>query len=244
MFIRIIQSEWLKFRKSNIWFLLFVSPLLSTFFGLTANISEMQGVEWHYLLSIMVFPHGLLFLPLLTGVFSAFVARYEHQGGGWKQLLALPVSRGQVFLAKGTVVMAFLAITQLLLFIGWCVAGVVQGVDSPIPWTLGLKGAFGGLLACLPLVALQLWVSTAWASFAAPLAVNVIFTLPNILVVNSEKYSPFYPWVQPLLTMLSVGDGKGNEFFYIPMETLLYVILGSFVIFLCCGLLYFQKKTV
>lgn len=244
MLWKIIQSEWLKFRKSNIWLLLFISPVLATIIGMTVNVSEMKGVEWAYLLSTMVFIHGLLFLPLLTGVFSAFVARYEHQSGGWKQLLALPVSRGQVFLAKGIIVMTFLAITQILFYIGWIVAGTIQGIETSVPYLFGLKSVFFGWLACLPLVALQLWISTAWTSFAAPLAINVILTIPNILVANSEKFSPYYPWVQPFLTMLSAGGDGADEFFIRSLSLLLSVIFGSFLLFLFGGLLYFQKKAV
>ncbi|MCM3112114.1 ABC transporter permease [Lederbergia lenta] len=244
MFMKIIQSEWLKFRKSNIWLLLFVSPLLAALVGLLTDVQKMEGIEWYILLSGMLFVHGLLFLPLLTGVFSAFVTRYEHQGGGWKQLLALPVSRLQVYLAKGTVVMIFLAITQFFFIVAWYGVGMAKGMSDPFPIVSACKIALVGWLACLPLAALQLWISTAWVSFAAPLAINVIFTMPNILVANSEKYAPFYPWVQPFLTMLSAGNGKVDEFFYIPIETLLYVVLGSFLVFLCGGLLYFQRKAV
>ncbi|MEK3888569.1 ABC transporter permease [Bacillus sp. FSL K6-3431] len=245
MFMRIIQSEWLKFRKSNIWLLLFVSPALAALIGFFNADPNIKGFAWLHLLSAMLFVHGLLFLPLLTGIFSAFVSRYEHQGGGWKQLLALPVSRMQVYLAKGTIVMTFLAITQFLFITAWYIVGSAKGISEVFPFAVACKIAIVGLIACLPLAALQLWVSTAWASFAAPLAINVIFTMPNILVANSEKYGPFYPWVQPFLTMLSVGgNGAVENLFFIPIETLLYVVMGSFLAFMFGGILYFNRKPV
>ena len=239
MWWKLVRSEWLKLRKTNIWLLIFVSPALASFIGF---LSESE-LGWLGTLGMMIPAHGLLFLPLLSGVFSAFVCRYEHQGNSWKQLLALPVSRRQVFLAKGFIVIVFLAFTQLLLLFGWVCVGTLKGFSGPFPWELMTKSIFGGLIASLPLAALQLWVSSAWASFAAPLALNVIMTIPNLLVVNSAKYGPWYPWSQPFLMMMpKTGDTFGV--FYMPIETLVYVVLGSFVLFLSGGLLYFHKKAV
>lgn len=241
MFWNIVQSEWLKFRKSNIWILLFISPVLASLIGILQRTDE-PPFQWVNLYTNMISIHSLLFLPLVTGIFSAFVCRYEHQGGGWKQLLALPVTRSQVFLAKGFLVILFLAITQILFFLCFYLIGTGKGFTEELPNDLVLRGIIGGWIACLPLAALQLWISTAWASFAAPLAINVIFTIPNMLVANSAKYGPWYPWAQPFLTMIPKKGDIGS--LYVSTETLLFVILGSFVIFLVCGFTYFQKKTV
>ncbi|MGE8204937.1 ABC transporter permease [Heyndrickxia sp. NPDC080065] len=241
MFWNIVRSEWLKFRKSNIWILLFISPALAALLGVLQNTDD-SPVPWADLYTIMISAHSLLFLPLLTGVFSAFVCRYEHQGGGWKQLLALPVSRAQVFLAKGFLVILFLAITQLLFFICFYLIGTAKGFSGEIPNEIVWRGIIGSWIACLPLAALQLWVSTAWASFAAPLAINVIFTIPNMLVANSAKYGPWYPWAQPFLMSISKEGDIGS--LYVSTETLLFVIIGSFVLFLACGFTYFRRKAV
>lgn len=241
MFWKIVRSEWLKFRKSNIWLLLFVSPALAFLLGILQGYED-SPVQWITLYTTMISIHALLFMPLLTGIFSAFVCRYEHQGGGWKQLLALPVSRAQVFLGKGFLVILFLAITQLLFFISFYSIGIIKGFSSSFPTEIVWRGILGGWLACFPLAALQLWISSAWASFAAPLALNVILTLPNILVANSAKYGPWYPWAQPFLIMIPKEGDIGS--LYVSTETLLYVILGSFIIFLFCGFTYFQKKAV
>lgn len=119
----------------------------------------------------------------------------------------------------------------------------MKGMTEPVPWGVVLISIFGGWLACMPLAALQMAVSAAWSSFAAPLALNVIFTLPNILVVNSAEYGPYYPWAQPLLAMIpraadNFGALNGS------LATLFIVIMGSLTLFLAGGLLYFQRKAV
>ncbi|KAB2333141.1 ABC transporter permease subunit [Cytobacillus depressus] len=240
---KVLRSEFLKLRKSSIWLLIFISPILASLTGLGEISRDSLAYQWEMTLSIMVFLHALLFLPLLTGVFSAFVCRYEHTGGGWKQLLAMPVSRGNVFITKFILVVGLLALTQILFTAGLLIIGQLQGFEAAIPWKMIATSVIGGWIACLPLAALQLFVSIAWSSFATPLAINVIFTLPNILVVNSEKFGPYYPWGQPFLLMM---PGAGDSFgaLNVPLGTLMIVILGGLVLFFVSGFIYFQRKEV
>jgi len=239
---KVLRSEFLKLRKSSIWLLVFISPLLASLVGFGQSLDD-TPYKWEMTLSTMAFMHALLFLPLLTGVFSAFICRFEHNGGGWKQLLAMPVSRGNVYMAKFMIVIGLLALTQLLFLVGLLVVGKLHGFAGEIPWEMVWTSVIGGWLACMPLAALQLFVSTAWVSFAAPLAINVIFTLPNILVVNSAKFGPYYPWGQPFLLMLPSSEDSFGAL-NVPIETLLMVILGSFLLFLLAGFTYFQRKEI
>lgn len=236
---RMLRSEWVKLGKSRLWLLVFVSPMLAALIGYAYN--DVEPAPWDLTMNMMSAAHAYLFLPLMTGVFAAFVCRYEHVGGGWKQLLSLPVSRTNVYVAKFALTAGLLAATQLLFLAGLLLIGLLKGFPAPIPWESIGRSVFGGWVACLPLAALQLAVSTAWSSFAAPMAVNVIFTLPNILVANSEKYGPYYPWAQPMIAMAS-RDVDNFGAFNVPLETLLIVILGSFVLFFVSGLVSFHKR--
>lgn len=246
-FLRLLAAERLKLAKSFIWILIPLSPLLSLAIGMLVPL-ESYGVseasqQYPILVSSMASFHSMLFLPILTGILSAFVCRYEHVGGGWKQLLTLPVSRASLYMAKLSVVALLLAITQLL-FLGAVIAAAsFHGINGGLPLEMLLKGIGSGWLACLPLAALQLLVSVSWSSFAAPLVINVMLTLPNMLIVNSERFAPFYPWAQPMLAMLSF-DGQEFGAFALPLENILITVTGSFTLFLAAGLLYFTRKEV
>lgn len=242
---KLLQVEFLKIRKSAIWLLILVSPILSLLigFGETTEMPDL-GIgqqQWVSMLGVMTVSHAILFLPLLTGVFSSFICRYEHASGGWKQLLSLPVSKTKVYLVKFFIVSLMIAATQILFAMGLFFIGSLKGFSSDIPWGTISMSIIGGWLACFPLIALQLLVSVAWSSFAAPLALNVIFTIPNILVINSERFAPYYPWAQPFEMMMPTS-GKGFGSFNISMETLSVVIVGSFILFMTFGLRYFTRK--
>ncbi|MEI5908501.1 ABC transporter permease [Bacillus spongiae] len=239
----IIQSEWYKLRKSKIILILFAGPFIAFFIGLTGNLFPTDiGNEWYIMLLSMNLSYALLFLPLITGVLASVICRYEHQAGGWKQLLAMPVTRGKVFVAKFVLVM-ILVLTIQLLYLGAVYAvGMLKGFTTPFPVDIVWKSIFGGWVATFPLVALQLWMSILFKSFAAPFTVNVVFTLPTILAVNSEKVGPYYPWAQPF-SMMYTGDNTGG-IFYVPGDQLLTIVGGSFLLFFLGGLFYFQRKAV
>ncbi|MBB6730559.1 ABC transporter permease [Cohnella zeiphila] len=240
---RMMRSEWIKIRRSVIWLLVLVSPLIAALFGLFAANKE-GDFPWIEALSLMSVLHAMLFLPLLTGVYASLLCRYEHAGGGWKSMLASPVSRTQVYVVKFILVMLMLAVTQLLLFAALLLVGFAHGFNGPIPWRELTTSFAGGWVACLPLAALQLFASVALQSFAAPLAINVVLTLPNILVANSARFGPYDPWTQPMLAMLPRTQGQDYGAFNISMETLLIVVLGSFCLFFAAGWTYFAKKAV
>lgn len=239
----ILHAEWYKLFKSKVLIVILVVPLIVLFAGLTAD-QEVSGpgTEWLTMISVMNATYGLLFLPLMTGVLAGIICRYEHQEGGWKQLLALPLTRVNVFVAKYALLLIIMAGIQLLYVAAIYGAGLMRGFTEPFPTEILIKIALGGWVATFPLIALQLWVSIMWKSFAAPFVVNVIFTLPAVLIVNSERFGPYYPWTQPFM-MMYVHD-RTDQLFLVPWNQLLIVVGGSFLVFFLGGLLYFQRKTV
>lgn len=242
--VNLLQAEWYKLRKTNIIPFIFIGPLLV--FAIAWNVEvDMEGTEgFQYIYTSMMvnLAYAVMFLPLMTGVLAAIICRYEHQAGGWKQLFALPTTRGKVYISKFVILIGLTLMMQLLYALVLLVVGLMKDYAEPFPMVLIIKSVLGGWIATLPLIALQLWLSTLFKSFAAPFAVNVIFTIPTILVMNSEKFAPYYPWAQPFGMMYIAEDT--SDIFFIPWEQLLMVVGGSFVVFFAIGYLYLQRKEV
>ncbi|WP_040979559.1 ABC transporter permease [Oceanobacillus jeddahense] len=240
--ISVISSEWYKLRKSKVLLLLLVAPLIGLLIGLSSSFTIEGMNEWYEKLIGMNPTYAILFLPLISGVLASVICRYEHQEGGWKQLLALPVTRGKVFLSKYLLLLFLMFGMQLLYLFSIYLVGMIEGITDPFPMDIVWKSIVGGWLATFPLIALQLWVSIAFKSFAAPFTINVIFTLPTILVINSERFGPYYPWGQPFL-MMNVG-GSTEDIFFVPWDQILMVTGGSFLLFFIGGYLYFKRKAI
>jgi lantibiotic transport system permease protein len=247
MWMRMLSVEWMKMRRSALWLLVLLGPCVALLAGglnyLDSRLfyEAQPGDPWARMFSSVSMFYAMLFLPILAGIYAALVCRYEHADGGWKQLLALPVSKTQVFAAKSVVVAILMAVTQLLLTLLVIGFGLAVGVLGDVPWGYLAEHAAAGWLAALPLAALQMWVSTGWKSFAAPLALNVVLTLPAVLIANTATYGPWYPWAQPVLAMMP-GDAFGDHL--LSPTTFYPIVLGGLVVFVIGGWLSFLRRDV
>ncbi|EEL51190.1 ABC transporter permease [Bacillus cereus] len=239
LWLKTMQAEFYKMRKTKIWTLLFLSPILAGGIAYANALNYPDYQYWELIYNIMILVHGTLLLPLLTGIFTAYICRYEHANGGWKQLLVQPTARYHTYIIKFFFVLLFVGTMQLLFIISFVSVGQLLHLSGSFPLIPTLKSTTGGFIATLPLIALQLWVSTIWSSFAAPIALNAIASIPALMIANSERFGPFYPWAQPFLAML---PKENSQLFYLSFETLVFVVIGSFVILFIGGFVHFMKK--
>ncbi len=243
MFMSLLSAERMKLKNMYVWLIFLASPILTGVIGFSPSAISAPN-QWMVISTQMILAHSALFLPLLTGIFAALVCYFEHSDGGWKQLLALPVQRIDVFVAKYTIVMILLLLAQLFFGAAIFVVGTIQGIKDPFLWNSILFSCFMGWLSCFPLAALQFWLSAHFTSFAGPTAINVILSLPAILIANSELLGPLYPWAHPLLSMTQAFSvSLGGDAGFLANESGYYsVLIGSFLLFIIAGGIYFQRK--
>lgn len=237
-FLRLVSCEWYKIQKWLILILLIVGPVLSVGAGQSFEPDSSSMDKWLWIYTVSTQQYAWMFYPVLTGVFAALICRYEHTNGGWKQLLAQPVSRTQIYLAKAFLLAAFAAASQLIFVLLFALGAWWNGLSDTISWGIVMKSALAGWIAVLPLAALQLWISFLWRSFGVPLAINIALSLPSILAAQSETFGPFYPWAQPMLAMIP----KEGEFLNVNTETLVFVVIGGFLITSVGGWLNFVRR--
>jgi hypothetical protein len=212
-----------------------VAPILALLMrGIPLNA---EGFKAYYMGVVVVY--GWIFYPIVSGVLAALICRTEHLNGGWKQLLALPVRRSHVYVAKYLIVAALLLLSQLLVLAGMWAMSVWGGVGA-IPWQQTVLGLLGGWVAVLPLAALQLWASSRWRAFGGPLALNVALTFPALFAVQSEQFNQWYPWGLPVVGMMSsFSDIVSNQWIAFAPATFFVVIVGGFVLWFGAGMAQF-----
>lgn len=238
LFYRVFLTEWRKIRSSSIWIPVLVAPILTFLIGMMISRRGERIDSWLTLYRATIPIYAILFLPMLAGILASLCCRNEHLSGGWEQLLALPVKRSNVYIAKFLYVLLFLALAQILVLIGILLNGfMLFHIPATIPWTQFAKDFIGGWMASIPLAALQLWVATWWKSFGAPFALNIILTIPAMAVAHSHTYGPIYPWTQPMLAMLNSHQGIIN----VTSETLMTIVISG-IVFITVGLLHFTRR--
>ncbi len=242
----VLWSEWLKVRRSLvIWLVLLLIPLFLTIVGVTnyttnIHVFEEAGlVGWRGTWTQVEFLHGMVLCPVLSSVFVALLCRFEHVDGGWKQLLTFPLPKRDIYFSKMIVAWLLVGMTNIVLFLFFYMIGNIMGVTGDFPF-MKLLGLFlGGWLASLPLISLQLWLSTQWKNFVLPIAINFAFVMPNVFITSS-KYGKYYPWAQPAYAM----NPENQLGFNFSLQDFYFAMLITFLLFSIAGFFNFLRTEV
>lgn len=201
----VLTAEFLKLKRSQSWLVVVLGPLLIVAAGTANTLASGAALAdgWHTLWLRTVVFFGLFPLAAAVAVLASLSWRAEHRQGNWNALMAGPTSSATLVLAKTLVVAALAAVMQLVL-LGAVIAVGMLGFGLPAP--PATLFATSALIAagCLPLAAVQSWLSMRWRSFAAPVAVALvaagvamvllaagvraaIFVLPHALAARSTQ---------------------------------------------------------
>lgn len=206
--LRALHAELLKLRRTMAFRMVFVTPLLVAllqFFALWRT--KKFGADfrlWETLPNNMLAIWAVFMMPLLITLETALLSGIEHGDKQWKHILALPVPRHAVYLAKFVVAQALVAASTLIL----CGLTVLVGLaairlrpelahSGAVPyWWLAKYAALVWLAAWL-IVAIHTWVSTRWPGFALALGTGIGGTF-FALFAASASVGKYYPWLLPV----------------------------------------------
>ncbi|WP_411747337.1 ABC transporter permease [Psychrobacillus psychrotolerans] len=232
---KLLRADFLKIKRKGLWFLSFLGP-----FGVIALQMVNYGVRKDYLLNqsdddweyFLEYVHSFTPLALVLGIaiLTSFMASIENETNAWKQLISLPVSKMSVYLSKFMVLGSLLFVSSLLLGVFSLGYGILLNLGDQIPYLELLKYSFYPYLAALPVLALQLWISSVSQNQGIPITTGVLgvifaysaFILPDWMIWKWP--SLMNEWDEPLINvMLGIGVG-----------TLLYIV----------GMLDFTRRDV
>ncbi|WP_313803337.1 ABC transporter permease [Cytobacillus sp.] len=234
--LSILASDFIKIKRKMIWFLIFLGP-----FGVVALEAVNFGLRYDYLRKVyekdvwagLIAEAGSLAIPaLMLGLtlIASMISNIEHQTNAWKQLLALPVSKLQVFTGKFVLTVLLLFVSSTFLFIGTIILGIFLKFGTDIPFLSLLKMAYYPYLAAMPFIALQIWVSITMKNQAIPLVIGIVGT---ILSMMSYRFPDWMPWKWPLL------ENSWDD----PLYSVCFGLACGLAIYLI-GLLDFSRKDV
>lgn len=237
MLLKMMAADWLKIRRSSVPFLAVLGPL-----GVIGMQAANYGLRYDYLVNLTrddvwgAFLNGIakLALPaLLIGLalVASITAGLEHQTNAWKQLLALPVRRGHVFLGKWLLAALLLLFSSTLLAAGALVLGAALGFDlAEAPYVRLLEIAYFPYLAVMPFLALHVWLSITMANQAVPLTIGIAGTVVTMFAFRLADWMP-YKW--------AIMAGEADD----PHVPALYgIALGASL--LAAGAAHFIRKDV
>jgi lantibiotic transport system permease protein len=218
--LRVLHSEVLKMKRTIALKMVVLAPavvvLLILFVTSQAPYSTLNPNpirnEWTALASLTLRVWAALMMPLYITLETALMAGLDHSENQWKSLLARPVPRWTLYVAKLMVVMAMTATSTLLLLCGILIDGaILPRIQSalvfgfPVPWAAIFRdGAQVMGLAFLALT-IQHWVSLRWRSFPVAVGTGIIAMVAGVFAVAAAKdaggWPQYFPWALPMLVL-------------------------------------------
>lgn len=188
-FFELLKLAFLKVKRSKIVPLIFIAPLLVVSSGV-ANLSIYLTPEYTNAWPAMFIQSALLYayylLPLSMVVVCVMIAGRETQNNGILKMLALPVDRRALSLAKFCVLAWYLLLEMVVFLAVFIVAGWIttytSGIQETMPFFYLVKWCVGLFLTMLPSTAVM-WALTVL--FEKPLIsvglFNLFLVIPGLL---------------------------------------------------------------
>lgn len=247
-FGELLRIEFMKVKRSKIVPLIFIAPLLVVISGI-ANLSSYFTPEYTnawpamFIQSALVYAYYLL--PFSMIVVCVMIAGRETGNNGILKMLALPISRYILSLAKFFVLAFYLLMEMVVFLVVFVIAGLVatqtMGITETLPILYLFKWCIGLFLTMLPCVA-AMWAITVL--FEKPLfsvGVNLLLVIPGVLAANTPLWIAYPYCYSGYLVSCSLhdftaetSDAAFSLFPFLPCAVLVFALMMALAITQFC----------
>ena len=233
---RALSAELLKLKRTLAFRVALLLPLLVAvleFFIIVRTKTPPAPVNlWRTLVTNSLEIWGVFMLPLLITLETALLNGIEHSDKQWKHILALPIPRHSIYLAKVIVAQALILLSTVILALLTVIVGVLGSqlrpelVTSPNPPYLWIaKLTLFVWLASWFIIAIHTWISVRWSGFPIPLGAGIGGTF-FALFAASAAVGKYYPWLLPMNIFI---DGRSNAALFLGVcGGVVAIVLGCF----------------
>ena len=199
-FLDLLKIEFMKVKRSKIVPLIFIAPLLVVVSGV-ASLSNYFTPEYTnawpamFIQSALVYAYYLL--PFSMIVVCVMIAGRETGNNGILKMLALPVSRCALSIAKFCVLTFYLFMEMVVFLVVFVIAGLIatqtMGVTETLPILYLLKWCLGLFLTMLPCIAAMWAITVLFEKPLLSVGLNLLLVIPGVLVANTPLWIA-YPY--------------------------------------------------
>ena len=249
-FLELLRIEFKKVKRSKMIPLIFVAPLLVVSSGI-ANLSRYFTPEYTnawpamFIQSALVYSYYLL--PLSMIVVCVMIAGRETGNNGILKMLALPVSRYALSMAKFCVLVFYLFMEMAVFFAVFVIAGTVatktMGVTETLPVLYLMKWCAGLFLTMLPCLGAMWAVTVLFEKPLLSVGLNLLLVIPGVLVSNTPVWIAWPYCYSGYLVSCSLHDfTAGDNIRAFSLFPFLPAAILVFALVLTIAVIQFGKK--
>ena len=241
MLLKLLRAERIKLKRSPVWIAFLIMPVIPAILG-TLNYMgnlELLKSEWYSLWTQHSLFTCYFFLPIMLGIYCAYIMRLENSNHNWNKVLTMPVKRSSVFLAKLISASFMILISEIWIGALFIISGTVVGLTAPpyadiITWCL--LGTLGGIV----MVSIQLILSIYIKSFALPIAIAFGGGLSGLLFL-AKNLGHIWPYSLMAYGMNSNAPQKIIESGY---STFIIICIIYIAVFTTIGSVMISKRDI
>lgn len=235
MLLKLLKAERMKLKRSPVWLAFLIMPVIPALLG-TLNYMgniELLGNEWYSLWTQHTLFTCYFFLPIMLGVYCAYIMRIEHNNHNWNKILTMPTGRGMIFISKLLTASFMVLISEIWIGALFVISGKFAGMTEPpvnsiIIWCL--FGTLGGMV----MASVQLFLSIYIKSFALPIGIAFAGGLSGLLFL-AKGFGLIWPYSLMAYGMNSnapqqmLQSGYGAFVAVCVMYIAVFTVMGSIV---------------
>lgn len=213
---RLVAVEALKLRRSLVLLLCAAAPTLIAVLVFLMFLREDAARPFDRFTAAGAALWAYFMLPMTVTALTILIAQIEHAPRAWNHILALPVPRPGIYLAKAIVVVLLCAGMSAGLAVMLPLTGVLAEASKPgvqltgaTPWRYTaelIARMFGGSML---LVAIQLWAALRLRSFVPPLVLGIGGTFVAVAATGAEE-GAYFPWLIPVQALANDPEHGAN----------------------------------
>ncbi|MCM1536411.1 MAG: ABC transporter permease [Clostridium sp.] len=240
--IRLLKAERMKLKRSPVWLAFLILPIIPAVLGTLnylGNLELLQS-EWYSLWTQHTLFTSYLFLPIMIGVYCAYLMRLEHMNHNWNKVLTMPISRAMIFLSKMCMVSFMILFSEAWIGILFIVFGKLAGMTAQPPIKELVAWCLFGTLGGMVMAAVQLLCSMYIKSFALPVGIAFAGGLSGLLAL-AKGFGHIWPYSLMAYGMNSNGPQKMMESGYGMFVSVCAVYL---IVFIMVGSRVMERRDV
>ena len=249
-FFELLIIEFTKVKRSKIVPLIFVAPLLVVTSGIV-NLSRYFTPEYTdawpamFIQSALVYAYYLL--PLSMIVVCVMIAGRETGNNGILKMLALPISRSALSLAKFCVMVFYLLMEVIIFGVVFVIAGIIathtMGITEALPVLYLLKWCASLFFTMLPSIATMWTITVLFEKTVLSVGLNLLLVIPGVLFANTPLWIAYPYCYSGYLVSCSLHDFtvEASDITF-SMFPFIPCAIGIFVIMMILSVTQFGKK--
>ena len=230
MLLKLIRAEHMKLKRSPVWIAFLLMPVIPAVLG-TMNYLNNLGLlqsEWYSLWTQHTLFTCYFFLPIMIGVYCAYIMRQEQNHHNWNKVLTMPVSRSLIFIAKLITVSVMILLSEAWIGVLFVLSGKIVGMTAAPPVRELLIWCLFGTLGGVVMASVQLMISLFIKSFALPVGIAFAGGLSG-MVFLAKDLGHIWPYALMAYGMNSNAPQQLPETGYVPFVLICAAFIAVFV---------------